>query len=253
MGQITLQIPQVGQPDATEDPKIASDFTTIQATIDGQLDATNVTSGFAASATVNQAGQVVKGIVNIPTSQATSSTSYTKLSTHDEVTGIVLSTNGKLIVDYQAQWQESVRGSAGARIFIGTNALKVQGYDGTTRGPLTQTACIGGTVNTLVPLFTFPQGLASVIDTGAYSADVTTGQASGYINAYTGASPPSVTFNLGLQNGVVIPVTPGFAGGPCVIENVAAGTYTVSVQFAVVTGTVTVQNRRLSVEARSYA
>lgn len=45
MGQIALQIPTVGQPNATEDPKIASDFTTIQNVINGNIDHGNLATG----------------------------------------------------------------------------------------------------------------------------------------------------------------------------------------------------------------
>ncbi len=51
MGFITLQIPQLGQSDATEDAKIVSDLTALQALLNGQLDVTNLspTSALAAS------------------------------------------------------------------------------------------------------------------------------------------------------------------------------------------------------------
>jgi hypothetical protein len=44
MGTISLQIPQVGQPDTTEDVKIANDFTTIQTVINGNLNDANLAS-----------------------------------------------------------------------------------------------------------------------------------------------------------------------------------------------------------------
>ena len=47
MGQIFLQIPQVGLSDSTEDPKVASDLTSIQNVINGNLDASNLATGVA--------------------------------------------------------------------------------------------------------------------------------------------------------------------------------------------------------------
>lgn len=44
MGQISLQIPQSGQPNSTEDPKVATDLSTIQTVINGNLDDTNMAS-----------------------------------------------------------------------------------------------------------------------------------------------------------------------------------------------------------------
>lgn len=42
MGQITLQIPQTGALNSTEDPKVASDFTTIQTLVNGNLEDSNL-------------------------------------------------------------------------------------------------------------------------------------------------------------------------------------------------------------------
>ena len=44
MGQISLQIPQVGLSDSTEDPKVAANITTLQTLVNGQLDDTNLAS-----------------------------------------------------------------------------------------------------------------------------------------------------------------------------------------------------------------
>lgn len=44
MGTISLSIPQTGQPNSTEDPKIATDFTTIQTWANGNIDVSNLSS-----------------------------------------------------------------------------------------------------------------------------------------------------------------------------------------------------------------
>lgn len=44
MTVISLQLPQVGQPNATEEPKTAANFTTLQSAINGQLGDGNLTS-----------------------------------------------------------------------------------------------------------------------------------------------------------------------------------------------------------------
>lgn len=51
MGTISLQVPVSGQPNSTEDPKIASDMTTIQTVINGNIDTNNVspTAGITAT------------------------------------------------------------------------------------------------------------------------------------------------------------------------------------------------------------
>lgn len=45
MSQINLNIPVSGQPNSTEDPKVASDLTAIQGVINGGIDASNITDG----------------------------------------------------------------------------------------------------------------------------------------------------------------------------------------------------------------
>lgn len=42
MGTISLSVPQTGQPNSTEDPKIATDFTTLQTWANGNIDGSNV-------------------------------------------------------------------------------------------------------------------------------------------------------------------------------------------------------------------
>ncbi len=42
-------------------------------------------------------------------------------------------------------------------------------------------------------------------------------------------------------------------GGPCDIDNLPAGTYTVSVQFKASSGSVTASNRRLRVQVISFS
>lgn len=48
MGQISLQQPQIGLPDTTEDVKIQNNFTTLQNVINGNIDDTNLKSPLAA-------------------------------------------------------------------------------------------------------------------------------------------------------------------------------------------------------------
>lgn len=57
MGQIALTMPTLGQPDATEEPKIVTDLTLIQNVINGNLD----TSNLAANAGIT-AGQLAAGV-----------------------------------------------------------------------------------------------------------------------------------------------------------------------------------------------
>jgi len=189
------------------------------------------------------------GATNISASQSTSSTSFTVLSTPDEVTGIVLPTNGLIRVWYQAMWQTSVAGAGQAAIFLGSNQVSIQGWDGTTgHEPLVQSAW-GTTAATNEPLFSYFGGLGSGQSGTAYSADVTTGQIVGFANEDGGS--------IGTQLGVAqtsfgypssgVGSQSAITGGACDIF-AAAGTYTVSVKFKASSGTVTASNRKLWVE-----
>jgi hypothetical protein len=224
MGIISLQNPQIGQPDTTEDVKIQNNFTTLQTVINGNIDSTNLSAATSQSAGINQSGLTVKGATNIATSQSTVSTTYTTLSTPDQVAGVVLPTNGLIAVWYQATWQESVVGGARAAIFLGANQLKAGGQ----AAPGVQECGIGaGGPNVNVPLISFWGGVTTT-GAGAGSSDVTTGQVVG------------------------LSVLSGQLGGPAYIF-AAAGTYTVSIQFKVTSGTVTASNRRLWVEALAFS
>ena len=241
MGQLSLVLPTPGvTPNASADPELVTALSAIQAWANGgQIDSTNIAASLAQSAAVNQAGQTVKGAVNIAGPHSTGSTTYTTLTTPDQVSGIVLSTNGKIIVDYQATWQESVAGAARAAIFLNANQLQVSATP--------EAAATGaGSAGVNHPLASFWGGLASMAQ--AVSADVTTGQAIGGV-AGTGIVPQidlngSVSGLWGAQSGTTV------FGGSCEIF-AAAGTYTVSVQFKASSGSVTASNRHLWVEARS--
>lgn len=177
---------------------------------------------------MNQGGQTVKGVSIIATSQTVSSATYATLGTPDQVAGIVMPTNGLIQVWFQAAWQQSVVGAARAAIFVGTNQLQVVAQPSPV---LAETSLAGAATNTNVPLASTQSfGLTSGnADNGAYTGDVTTGQILG-----TGAAGTAA------------------GSGPCYIF-AAAGSYTVSVQFKASSGSVTASNRKLWVQALSFA
>jgi hypothetical protein len=178
-----------------------------------------------------------RGATNISTSQSTSSASFTTLATPDQVTNVVLPTNGLIQVWYQATWQNSVANSGQAVIFVGSNAVSVAPSVAAGAGFYPA----GGPAQTAQnhPLVTIPTGLAggTVSDNVAYGGDVTTGQTVGVTKA---TEPQTTNVVYGL-------------GGPCSIF-AAAGTYTISVQFRAFSGgSVTASNRKLWVQAIPFA
>jgi hypothetical protein len=163
------------------------------------------------------------GHTNIATEQTRTNVAFGTLTTPDEVE-VTLPENGLLYLGFQATWKESVKSTANAAFFIGSNQLK----GAAKNAPVVQeSGAPGGTENTFVPLASSGNGLVTLEPGTGYTGDVTTGQ----IFGAGGASQ---------LNGTMLAV---FA---------AAGTYKVSVQYKSSSGTVTVKNRKLWVEARTF-
>jgi hypothetical protein len=160
-----------------------------------------------------------RGVTPISATESRTNVAYGLLGTPDQIAGIVVPVTAKLRVSYQATWQEAVNGAARAAIFIGATQLKVS--DSTAAAPVVQeTSLACGTANIDKPLSTSVVGLASSVGVNptVYGGDVTTGQV---------LTPVEIT--------------------------VAAGTYTISVQFKSTSGAVTVKNRLLLVETIPFA
>lgn len=169
------------------------------------------------------AAKVTGKVSNVATSQSVTSTSYTTLGTPDRVSNVVVGTNSLLEIWYQAMWQSSVTAAAKAAIFIGSNQLQAI-VNSTSTAPAVQEATIGSTINVNQVLATYPAGLLPGAQTSNYTGDVTTGQV---VGAY------------------------GVNSGWCSVF-VAAGTYTVSVQFKSSSGSVTASNRKLWVRVSDF-
>jgi hypothetical protein len=182
----------------------------------------------------------------IATAQSTSSTSYTTLATPDEISGLVIPTYGLIRVWYNATWQESVASAARAAIFIGANQIKVP-FSQSAGGPVTEAALTGSAspINTNYALASCSIGLVGSSQ-AAYSGDVTTGQAQGIATAFSGIELGGVVTEEGLSDAIAF-------GGPCDIDNLPGGTYTISVQFKTSSGSVTVSNRRLRAQVIAFS
>jgi hypothetical protein len=207
---------------------LPSDLNSIQDDFGNQLAGVNVAGGF------NEGANVRRGKCIVPGTDVRSNAAYGVMTTPDQVAGVVLPSSSLLHVAYQATWQESVSGAARAAVFIGANQLK-QAFSGQA-APIVQAASIGGTnVNRNYPLGSSPIGLVSkqtIADPeAAYTGDVTTGQILG------GGHSPFDSAN--------------YFWGFFTVFGVAAGTYTVSVQFKASSGLVTASARSLWVWTQS--
>lgn len=189
--------------------------------------------------------QAKKSIV--PAEQSRTNTAYGYLGTNDKVTGIVLPTDGLIVVAFQALWKEDTSGEALAALFIGANQQKVQASAaGGTLQPVTVEAISLSTADEYRPVFTTPTGLASMRNpVGSASSDVTTGQAIGYAGINSSGTAHLLSQAIDGEYAEQ-PIADGSitAGGPCHIF-AAAGTYEVGVKFKSASGTVTAKERKL--------
>lgn len=167
---------------------------------------------------ITNAANTGRGKTIIATEEARTNVAYGTLTTADQVAGIVLPTDGLIVVAYQALMKSSVAAAGSAALFVGATQLKVQ--DTANRAAIVTSTPTTGTVYN--PLVSHPLGLqAGTASAGDHTSDVTTGQAVG----------------------VLISSTDQY-GGPCYVK-AAAGTYTISVQFKATSGSVTAKERSL--------
>lgn len=186
-----------------------------------EIDGTKLASSFLDRVGVDGTSTVRRGKSIIATEESTTSTTFTTLTTPDQVQNVVLPTDGLFIVGFTGLWKEAAVTGSEAAIFLGSNQVKAQNNTG---APAVQEAILSASVfNTYVSLATASEGLLTLDpDDGASGSDVTTGQILGPL----GASAPG-------------------SGGLCAIF-AAAGTYTVSIQFKAASGgTITAKERKL--------
>lgn len=96
MGSISLQIPVIGQPASTEDPKVASNFGVIQTAINGGLDTTNLSS----TANIAQSQINVSTVgTTLATPTRTIATPYIPNATRPTMVYVTVSTNTSATAD----------------------------------------------------------------------------------------------------------------------------------------------------------
>lgn len=161
-----------------------------------------------------------RAALSIATEEARTNVAYGLLATPDTLT-VTLPEKGLINIWFQGMWKETNSNAGQAAIFIGANQLKAA--SGTATAPEAQKAVCQGT-NVYCPLSSSEPGLLSGAAGAGYTGDVTTGQAIATAEA---------------------------SGGVCAVF-AAAGTYAISIQYLATAGTVTVKNRKLWVEAKSF-
>jgi len=205
---------------------LASDSVTTAKILNGNVTAAKLEDTPYQDAGLNSAGVVRRGVTSIATEETTTSTSYTLLTTEDQVENVVLPTDGILWVKYRALWKLTGASNAGAAaIFIGSNQLKAF------------------VVNT-VPAVAEASLAASGDNYGLVYSEP--------INAAVGTTGLD-SLSSGTSDASF--VTTGMADSHFLAIEAAAGTYTVSIQFHVNAtngGTLSVKERKLWVKAEGF-
>lgn len=213
-------LPKLNQTGANLWSSVQSNDEAIAEVVNGGLSNENIASGAAIARSKLEGGaQGVAGTWYAPVinaaEQSANSPAFTNLSTPDEISGVVLPTNGLIVVGYSANIKSSVSSAGAAAIFIGSNQVKI---DAGGAAPAAQFVSTSGT--TFHHISTNSYGLA-LVGSEVWTGDVTTGQILGAANS-----------------GVAL------GGGPIHVF-AAAGTYTVSVKYGASSGTVTAKERKL--------
>jgi hypothetical protein len=239
---LTFNVPAIGQPDKTEDPKIANALTTILAWANGEIDSTNLASGgvkadrleaaVLEALGLNTEAAKRRGHANNAAEQTRESTVFGTLATPDEVT-VTLPENGLILVWYKALWRVASPGEAIAALFLNGTQVKI----GAPANAFTPVEVTLAGESEFGHLATGGWNLFSEANISTPATDLTTGQVVGLAPSSAGSTTHQ-----------------GPAGGPIAIY-AAAGIYKVSVQFRGSSGPgviVAAKNRHLWVEARGF-
>jgi hypothetical protein len=144
MALISLTLPVIGQPNATEDPKTLTALTAIQTGINGQLDELNLTTGLQQRLGLNSGSQVGRGKIVTATSQALPVDTLGSMPTPDKITGLVLPTDGMIVVSYYARWTALLSASGNhVGVAIDING-QTQGAANGTMAVLEALSSVGG-------------------------------------------------------------------------------------------------------------
>lgn len=170
-------------------------------------------------------GSTRRGRSIIAAEESRANTAYGLMTTPDRVSGVVLPTDGLLLIAFRALWKESVQGAARLAIFLGATQLRAgTSFNGGTQ-PLLESAGVSATNNG-----------------GSASPNIYRPILLNSANSFA-QSPGAFTGDQSLTQPFVLPV---FA------VEAAAGTYDVSIQFKASSGSVSAKERKLWVLAMGF-
>lgn len=203
MGSITLELPEAGQARGVSDTHIRSSLIKLRDELNALLNAENKVLGEklasgAALANVGEGGISRKYLAGeskpftwyapkiIATEESRVNAAFGTLPTADEVTGVVLPTNGKLLISFRAHVKNSVEEAARVAIFLGANQIK------NPIGVGLESGAPPHGVTSFQTLYTTSEELAIK---NVETADATTGQLIGALEVFAAAG----TYNISVQ------------------------------------------------------
>jgi hypothetical protein len=119
----SLEVPVIGEFNKTADPKIVAAIRRLNELLGGENKVAPAGLEAAARPLTWYTPKIIEG------ENSTSSTSFTTLTTADEIPGVVLPENGLLVIGYSG-YVSSSAGNGRASIFLGANQLRIQTITG---------------------------------------------------------------------------------------------------------------------------
>lgn len=183
----TLEIPVVGEPVSTGDPKFIAGLKAYNESLDtsNKLEAKSLSAGAL--------GRWYTP-VSIATTQERENVAFGTLTTADEVKSVVLPENGIIMVAYKAIAKSSVAGAGKAAIFLGANQLKTTG----STIPVVQEMSTSGTSEGVMGTTGF--GLANqAVGTSFVTTGETLATGGNEISGFTPIRAAAGTYNISVQ------------------------------------------------------
>ncbi len=220
---MALEIPTIGSPNSTQDPKIKSSLETLS----GLLGASNKIKGAGIESETIENAQLKAEAKPfdwytpkvIATEQERTNVAFGTLTTADEIASVVLPENGLIVIGYRALVSVSVKEAGKVAIFLNENQIKAPITVGAPSGQESGPGAAGS-------------GVFRLISTAA----------SGLICPFGGTEATSDSL---VTTGQILGAGAAASGGGLVTLFAAAGTYNVSVRFKASSGKITAKERAL--------
>lgn len=206
-------LPRLNQTGANEWADVQANDEAIATVVNGELSNENIVAGANIARSKLEGGaQGIAGTLYTPTVIATeesrTNVAFGTLTTPDEISGVVVPTNGILFVGYLAAVKSSVASAGSIALFIGSNQ--------------------------------------ATESSGSLSTTSTEGTGFSAFQTYSGPAKGGAEQGLGRFGAASFNTTSMLGAGMAEFVGLAAGTYAISVKFKASSGSITAKQRRLT-------